>query len=55
MEELPFDDQLKYTFDTGCWLGKFTDNELAVRRKSIVCTNGQGGLDVDCIKKGSNW
>ena len=55
MDELPFEGQAKYTYDTGCWFSKFTDSDLALQRKAAVCGTGDGSYDADCIKEGSNW
>ena len=55
MDELPFEGQYKYTYDTGCWFSKFTDADLAEQRKAKVCGSDDGSYDADCIKRGSNW
>ena len=42
-------------YDSGCWVGGFTDEDIVKRIKSEVCVTSDGQIDVDCIQKGSNW
>ena len=54
-EDLVDPDLGTYSYDTGCWQGKFSDKELATFRKSEICMNSDGTQDVSCIDEGSNW